>query len=172
MTTQIAPATRAKPGAELVVLDDQGFPLIPHEKLPFVDSGILKHCGVKWGPVPTNYYDALRYGRDMALALLRVAPQGTRRRSDDIQVIGAIYLLEGQFASRPKPHSSNGVAVYKFWSTLLHFIGVAPTHQNVENFRRNHEMDLRYEEICVLRERVRRLSVKRRRARSAKAVRS
>ena len=160
---------------EIRVLDDQGSPLIPHEQLPFVDNNDPVRSGVKWGPVPTNYYDALRYGRDMALALLRVAPRGCRTRSDDIEVFGAIYLLEQQIASQPKPHSNSGTAVYKFWSTLLHFIMMEPTHENVEHFRLQHELEISHEEIDVLRERLKRLIVKHRRPggarRAGKAVR-
>src|SRR4029450_11001242 len=78
----------------VTVLDDQGFPLIHREHLPFVDNNDPLRGGVKWGPVPTNYYDALRYGRDMALALLRIAPRGCRTRSDDMEVFGAFYWVE------------------------------------------------------------------------------
>jgi hypothetical protein len=164
----------AQPATEVVTLDEQGFPLIPREQLPFVDSDEDRHSGFKWGPVPTNYFDAMRYGRDMALALLRIAPKGNRSRSDDIEAIGAIYLLEDQFASRPRPRGNNATAIYKFWSTLLHFIMKEPTQDNVERFRRMDEMDLRYEEICILRDRMRRLLAKRRRKaqrRGGKAVR-
>jgi hypothetical protein len=119
------------------------------------------------GPVPTNYYDALRYGRDIALALLRVAPRGSHRsRTDKISAIGALHLLELQFEGRPRPHSNNGVAIYKFWSTLLHFIMMEPTQQNVERFRLQHELETSHEEIDVLRERLKRTRARRRKGAS------
>ena len=100
-TQALATKPDAMPAAEVAILDEKGYPLIPHEELPFVDNSDPVRCGVKWGPVPTNYYDPLRYGRDMALALLRVGPQGKRTRTDDIEVIGATDPLEDQIAGRP-----------------------------------------------------------------------
>jgi hypothetical protein len=164
MATKETTTIEPKKPAELMVLDEQGFPLIPHIKLPFVDPTKDWCCGVRWGPVPKNYFEAVRYGRDMALALLRVAPQGSRTRVDDIQALACCWLLEMQIEGRPKKNSNDSTAIYMFWKTLLHFIGEPPTHHNVQRYLLKDELGLKDDEIVVLRNQVTRLSSKRRRS--------
>lgn len=138
-------------GQTQLVVDDQGFPLIPHENLWFIDHAEERFGGVVWNP-PAGYFDGLRYGRDVALAILRVAPEGIRTRSDDVGCLAGDFMIELQFENGiPKNGSGASAAIHAFWDALLHFIFVSPTHQNVEAFRAKTEGSRCHSEISLLR---------------------
>lgn len=136
---------------QVQVLDDRGVPLIPHDQLFFVDASVAKYSGVTWNP-PANYWDALRYGRDVALAILRVAPEGTRQRIDDVGCLAGIFMLDLQFGNgKPRDGRGADAAIFAFWDAMLHFIFEEPTYHNVEAFRARTELARTQDEITALR---------------------
>lgn len=155
------------------VLDDQSYPLISHDELPFVDPNNEVMRGITWSP-PTGYFDGLRYGLNCALALLRVAPEGHRSRADEVEYAGD-ELLDQQ-TKTVLPHSMQNGAYYarwSFWQTILHFTMVRATLANIEAYRVKTERDYLSVEVSALRHQVRKLKGdKRKGSRRRKAVRS
>lgn len=147
--SQVQSIATVKKSREVAILDGEGFPLVPEERMPFID--LTKGDGwqrVVWNP-PSGYYAGLRYGLECALALLRIAPKGSRDRVDEISYFGNTLREMQVFDKSGK--SGAYYAAWKFWDVMLDFTMQPATHANVVRYRTKHLIDLLDEEVSSLR---------------------
>lgn len=120
----------------LQMVDDQGFPLIPYDQLPFQKfstgggrRGIDSHWHVE---VPSDYSDAKLVGQQMALAFLRAAPRNGSRQSHMEWL--AMFVLPDQMKAAQNGGNALRV-VTAFWGTIARFSEPVATLENVERWR-------------------------------------
>jgi hypothetical protein len=178
MATRESEAVNSVPQAlPAVILDDQGAPLIAEADLPFIDPS--KGDGwqrIVWNP-PTGYHAGMRYGLKCALYLLRCAPNGSRRRADEVSYYGdRLRDLQAQLVKGRRSNNCGAHwAAWKFWDVILEFTMQPATAANVLRYYNAHMIRLLEEEVAVLRARLSDARKKRQpkaRHRRRKAVRS
>src|SRR5687767_1166876 len=116
-------------------VDDQLNPLIPRDELPFIPGG---RNGLWRVHVPADYSDARLLGQQMALKLLRAAPDAAPFEQDRQAALA--WLAGGVFDSQldwleKMPRANRHYAkslLSAFWSTVTRFAEPAATFHNVE----------------------------------------
>jgi hypothetical protein len=121
---------------KLQMMDDQGFPLIPYDQLPFQKfstRGGKRFIDSHWHvEVPSDYNAAELLGQQMALAFLRAAPMNGNRQSHMEWL--AMFILPDQVKAIEQGGSALRI-VTAFWGTIARFAEPAATLENVERWR-------------------------------------
>jgi hypothetical protein len=125
----------AKTVSALPFIDEHGNQLIPRDELPFIPGGLN---GLWRVPVPADFSDAHLLGQQMALKLLRAAPDAAPGEQDRQAALGwlagAVFGAQLDWLEKvpqAKRHYAKSL-LSAFWSTVTRFAEPAATLRNVE----------------------------------------